>query len=187
MNKGALTLAPQPKSDRYGRTLAQVFADGVWVQADLVRSGLMRASPGLADRGCGKLLLKADSEARDAKARHWGDGVFSLRTPDELRNRPGSFQIVEGNGVSASVNSGRAFIDFGADYRSDFTLTVSPADMRTFRQERFDVKSLSGKRIWVRGWIESYNGPEMEIATPLAIEVLNESRPDPTASASRVR
>jgi len=44
--------------------------------------------------------------------------------------------------------------------------------MRTFRRARFDIRALSGKRIRVRGWIEFYNGPEIEIATPAAIEVL---------------
>ena len=56
---------------------------------------------------------------------------------------------------------------------TDFTVTVTPKDMRNFRAAKFDVKALAGKRVRVRGWIESYNGPEMEIATPAAIEVLD--------------
>jgi micrococcal nuclease len=50
---------------------------------------------------------------------------------------------------------------------------VSPADMRAFRQAKFDVRSLAGKRIRVRGWMEFYNGPEIEIATPAAIELVD--------------
>lgn len=45
--------------------------------------------------------------------------------------------------------------------------------MRRFRTAKLDVKSLAGKRIRVRGWVELYNGPEMEIASPAAIETLN--------------
>ena len=56
--------------------------------------------------------------------------------------------------------------------RTDFTVTVSPQDMRAFRQAKFDVAAMQGKRVRVRGWVESYNGPEMEIATPAAIELL---------------
>jgi hypothetical protein len=44
--------------------------------------------------------------------------------------------------------------------------------MKTFRQAKFDVRTLAGKRIRVRGWIEFYNGPEITITTPTAIEVL---------------
>ena len=45
--------------------------------------------------------------------------------------------------------------------------------MKLFRTARFDVKKLAGKRVRVRGWVELYNGPEMEIATPAAIETLD--------------
>ena len=44
--------------------------------------------------------------------------------------------------------------------------------MRTFRQAKFDVAALAGKRVRVRGWVEFYNGPEITITTPAAIEVL---------------
>ena len=95
-----------------------------------------------------------------------------MRDPGDIRNRTGSYQIVEGNVTTASVTRGRAFINFGADYRTDFTVTVEPDDMRTFRQAKFDVPSLAGKRIRVRGWVEFYNGPEITITTPTAIEIL---------------
>ena len=45
--------------------------------------------------------------------------------------------------------------------------------MKLFRDARFDVKKLAGKRVRVRGWVELYNGPEMQIATPTAIETLD--------------
>jgi hypothetical protein len=34
------------------------------------------------------------------------------------------------------------------------------------------VPALAGKRVRVRGWVEFYNGPEIVITTPDAIEVL---------------
>ena len=52
------------------------------------------------------------------------------------------------------------------------TVTVAPDGMKAFRQARFDVKKMAGKRVRVRGWLERFNGPEMEIATPAAIEIL---------------
>jgi hypothetical protein len=55
---------------------------------------------------------------------------------------------------------------------TDFTVTVGPDDMRAFRQARFDIEALTRKRIRVRGWVEFYNGPEITIVTPGAIEVL---------------
>jgi hypothetical protein len=50
---------------------------------------------------------------------------------------------------------------------------VSPQDMKLFREKRIDVRKLAGQRVRVRGWLEQYNGPEMEIANPAAIERLD--------------
>jgi micrococcal nuclease len=52
-------------------------------------------------------------------------------------------------------------------------VTVAPQDRKLFRAARFDLKKLAGKRVRVRGWVELYNGPEMEIATPAAIQRLD--------------
>jgi endonuclease YncB( thermonuclease family) len=163
--------AGEAPRDRYGRTVAQVFADGIWVQAGLLEAGEVRAAPDVASVACAKALLAGEGKARDGRKGQWR-GLFRVRDPDDLRNRVGSFQIVEGDVVTATVTRGRAFINFGADYRTDFTVTIEPEDMRTFRQAKFDVPALAGKRIRVRGWVEFYNGPEITITTPAAIEVL---------------
>ena len=173
LGTGPLTLGLDDGArDRYGRVLAQVFANGTWVQAAMLRAGEFRVAPDRVSAPCALLLLSAEGDARARRAGHWRD-LFFLRTPEEIGNRAGTFQIVEGTVVSASLYRGRAYINFGADYRSDFTVTVAPADMRAFRQARFDVKTLTGQRIRVRGWVELYNGPEMQIATPAAIEALD--------------
>jgi len=167
-----VSLAPaDAPRDRYGRTIAQVFADGTWVQAALLQAGEVRVAPDLASAPCAKALLAAEVEARERRSGLWRGG-FRVQDPDSIRNRVGSFQIVEGAVVTATVTRGHAFINFGADYRTDFTVTIEPEDMRTFRQVKFDVAALTGKRIRVRGWVEFYNGPEITLTTPAAIEVL---------------
>jgi endonuclease YncB( thermonuclease family) len=167
-----VTIAPADAArDRYGRTIAQVFADGTWVQAALLQVGEARAAPDRASGPCATALLAAEAQGRERRLGQWRSG-FRVLDPDGIRNRVGSFQVVEGSVVTASVTRGRAFINFGADYRTDFTVTVDPVDMRTFRQAKFDVRGLAGKRVRVRGWVEFYNGPEITIATPAAIEVL---------------
>jgi micrococcal nuclease len=173
LQKGALTLAADSVPDRYGRVAAQVFVDRAWVQGTLLKAGMLRVVPDLASAPCAKELIAAEDEARTARIGHWRDGVFSLRTPDQLGGRVGTFQTVEGTVTTATTYKGRAYINFGADYRTDFTVTIAPSDMKSFRTARFDVKKLAGRRVRVRGWVELYNGPEMEIATPAAIETLN--------------
>ena len=177
LRAGPLTLAAMGTPDRYGRMTAQVFAGGAWIQGTLLSSGVLRTSPDGASLSCARQLLEAEDRARVAQSGHWSDGAFALRTPEQLRSRVGTFQIVEGEVTTASTNKGRAYINFGADYKTDFTVTVGPDDLKLFRQARFDVKKLAGKHVRVRGWIELYNGPEMEISTPAAIQLLDEPPP----------
>ena len=77
--------------------------------------------------------------------------------------------------TTASTKNGRAYINFGADYKTDFTVTVERDDLKLFRQARFDVRKLAGKHVRVRGWVELYNGPEMVVSTPAAIQILDDS------------
>jgi hypothetical protein len=44
--------------------------------------------------------------------------------------------------------------------------------MRNFRAADIDLKALEGRQVRVRGWLESYNGPNMPISIPEAIEVI---------------
>ena len=169
----SVSIAPSAAPrDRYGRIVAQVFADGEWVEARLLKAGQVRAAPDGASGPCAKALLAAETEGRTASAGHWRDGLFRLRKSDEVRGNAGTFEIVEGTVVTATVNRGRGYINFGPDYKTDFTVTVAPDGMKIFRAAKFDVKKLAGKHVRVRGWLEFYNGPEMDVSTPAAIEVL---------------
>jgi hypothetical protein len=44
--------------------------------------------------------------------------------------------------------------------------------MRNFRRAKLDPRELAGKEIRVRGWLELFNGPNVQIAVPAAIEPL---------------
>jgi endonuclease YncB( thermonuclease family) len=174
LRSGPLMLAgDEGPRDRYGRVHAQVFAGGASVQSALLRAGEVRVAPDRASALCDPEFISAESEARAQKNGHWRDGLFALRAPEQLDNRTGTFQIVEGTVTTATLYKGRAYINFGTDYRKDFTVTVSPQDMKLFREKRIDVRKLAGQHVRVRGWLELYNGPEMEIANPTAIERLD--------------
>ena len=172
-----LTLAfTAEEHDRYGRVVAQVFADGEWVQGAILSSGLARAAPDVATNACAAALLRAEAIARSTSVGHWSDGQFDVVSLDHIMQdgaeRAGTFAIVEGVVADAAVVRGRAFLNYGADYRTDFTVTVAPEDMKNFRAEKLDLRTLEGVRIRVRGWLELYNGPELPIAAPGAIEIL---------------
>src|SRR5262245_34356566 len=70
-----VTLAPaEAIRDRYNRSVAQVFADGDWVQRTLLAAGSVRAAPDLASAACAKALLAAEAGARERRLGEWRGG-----------------------------------------------------------------------------------------------------------------
>lgn len=176
-----VTVAAQvPKRDRYGRTRAQVFEteDGeIWLQTVLLRKGLGRVSIAPDRRECVSELYAAEADARSRRAGIWALPAYAVRdayhvSGDDL----GTFQIVEGKVLNASVKS-RAYLNFGSDWKRDFTATIAPEDMKMFRADGIDPADYAGKTIRVRGIVEWHGGPEIEIASPADIEIVPDLRP----------
>jgi endonuclease YncB( thermonuclease family) len=172
-NQDVVARAVWPKEDRYDRVRSQIFAkDGTWLQTELLRRGLARVD--LApDRGeCFRELYDAEGVARGAQAGIWSSPAYAIRTPDTVRADVGTFQIVFGKVLNTDVRDGRAYLNFGADWRTDFTVTISPDDMKTFRRMGVDPLGYRDKLVRVRGIVQWLNGPEIEIGNPKQIELL---------------
>ncbi len=161
--------------DRYGRLLAQLYGqDGTWIQGEMLSKGMARVYTFADNR-----MLAADMFARERDARAgnrgiWADRFYAVRTPDELEKRVGTFQVVEGRVTGAAIVHSRGYLNFGEDWKTDFTVEIPPSAQSLFRHAGFDIAALSGKHVRVRGWIESFHGPMIEATHPEQIEVLDE-------------
>lgn len=169
--------AQDQKEDRYGRLRAQVIFpqadDERWLQAAMLRRGLARVSIAPDRRECASALYAAEAEARDANRGLWASRAYAVRSPTSLHNADlGTFQIVEGQVVSAAVRGSRGYLNFGRDWRTDFTAMIAPDDMKAFRADGIDPESYAGKWVRVRGYIDRMNGYEIEIAVPEDIETI---------------
>ena len=80
--------------------------------------------------------------------------------------------------MSAANVRGRVYLISGADYRTDFTISISPADRPVFEAAGYDLTSLAGKEIRVRGWIRKRNGALIESTHPEQIELNEEEAPE---------
>jgi hypothetical protein len=172
-----VTLAlQQPKEDRYGRLRAQLFFlydhDDPWLQLTLLQRGLARVNLAPDRPECAEELYAAEARARAAHRGIWAYEAYAIRHADDLAKDIGTFQIVDGTIKSVGVHDGRIFLDFGPDWRSDFTATIAPKAMKRFRHAGFKPRELAGKHVRVRGWVQSFHGPEIELATPRQLQVL---------------
>ena len=173
----ALAIAPGPAPfDRHGRLLAHLYQaeSGLWVQGALLERGLARVYSFHDNRVLIPEMLQRERAARAAGRGIWRDPWYAIRSPDSLAGDVGSFQLVEGRAVDAAVIRGRGYINFGADYRRDFTIALDRDALDRFEASGRAPQDYIGHRLRVRGWVESYNGPMIEATHPEQIEVLDE-------------
>ncbi|MEQ8745897.1 thermonuclease family protein [Pyruvatibacter sp.] len=166
--------------DRHGRRLAHTYVrtgDGgtIWFQGEMLRRGLARVYTFPDNRACAADMLATEAQARAQGLGMWGLDTYRVMDADEidrLTEREGSYELVEGRVREAKIINGRGYLNFGADYREDFTISVSPRDMRSFRDAGMDLTALEGRMVRARGWLRSFNGPTIEATHPEQIEVL---------------
>lgn len=160
--------------DRHGRTLAHLIReeDGTWIQGALLEAGLARVYTFEDNRSLAPLLLERERAARAAGRGIWTDPFYAILDPEDANRHIGDFAVVEGRVEAVAVVRGRAYLNFGADWREDFTVTVAPRDRRRFFSPDWDAEAYEGRRVRVRGWLESYNGPSIDATHPEQIEVL---------------
>ena len=169
------------KRDRYDRALAQTYTlneDGsrnLWLQEEMVRLGMARVYTWPDTFQDSEKLYAAEIRARDAKRGIWGEDYYKIRSPapDALAQDVDSYQIVQGVITSAADVRGQVYLNFGANYKTDFTIAIAKRDRKRFEKSGIDPLSLEGATVRVRGWIELSNGPMVWLDHPERLEVLN--------------
>jgi len=66
---------------------------------------------------------------------------------------------------------GRIYLNFGQDWRTDFTAAIAASDRDSFTGSDIKLPDLDGRVIRVRGWLERRNGPMIDVTHPEQIEL----------------
>lgn len=162
--------------DRHGRRVALPrLEDGTVLPLALLSAGLVRVEvPEEAAEGL-EVLYAAEAAARAAGRGFWSRPEYAVLDAAAVPpGRRGGFAIVEGRAVEAAEQGGRGYLNFGPDWKTDFTVTAAPQDLRAIKRTGVDWAQYAGRMLRVRGWLEDYNGPMIEIGSAAAIEVLDE-------------
>lgn len=166
------------KVDRHGRALGQLFIDvhpALWVQQEMVATGLARVYSFPDNRACLTELLAAETHARAMKLGIWRDPYYTVRRadrPEALASRAGHYELIEGRVVLADTVGRRIFLNFGRHWKEDFTAVIEESAVRMFGDAGFDPLMLQGALVRVRGWVDNRDGPRIEVTHPEQIEVL---------------
>jgi len=163
--------------DRHGRLLAQLWRDdGLWVQGAMVAAGMARVYGFVDNRALLPELLALEREARAARRGIWANAYYAVLSAREIERDAealvDSFQLVEGRVAEAALVRERAYLNFGNDWKRDLTAVLQPETVDLFLDEGIDPAGYEGRLLRIRGWVELYNGPMIEITFPEQIEVL---------------
>lgn len=181
----ALTFAG-PRADRHGRVLAHLFVtrDGadIWVQGRLVETGMARAYALPKSDGCVGALLEREKRARVSGLGLWSHAAYQIRPgdrPTELGPYRYTFQIVRGRVAQGRASRGVSMIELASSEVE--TADATPPSRRIFRvvwrRQAANTLALqrpedfAGKSVLVRGWIDVFRGPEIEITTAGQLEI----------------
>lgn len=169
--------------DRWGRlpvTLAGPDDDNV--SRMLVRLGLARIDPGTRPALCDPGLMAIEEEARRYRRGLWRDPAsrpVNARNSRALLARIGEFVLVEGRVESVGERPRTTFIDLTGRWQGGFTVTVPNAlwqEVVAQMQETHGLgpEDLTGRRIRVRGVMQRWRGPAIELAIAAFIEILQD-------------
>jgi len=189
--KGRKVIIYQTKSAKKGRVnrmnhqIAHLVRakDKTWTQGLMISLGVARVRTTNHNPEMASQMLKLENKARTDKAGLWGLNRFPILSPQNAHEKIGSYQIVEGTINSVSMHKNKVYLNFGNNWRDDFTVGISSTARRAFNKQKMEPRRWSGKRIRVRGWVESYNGPFIDIDHIERIELLFETSPTLDGSA----
>jgi len=151
--------------DSYGRTLAFVHKGTVDVGEQLLRQGLART---LFIGPCGRAVAKAYSKVERGAFRA-ALGIWSAQDPRKIADAEAARYIgclMSVTGRVAEVHEGpRAFhLNFGQDYRTDFTAVIFRKNLsQLIKEGLYPMTEYEGKSVEVTGMLKEYNGPEIII------------------------
>lgn len=151
-----------------------------WVQGALLVNGLARIQPGPVNTEMAQFMMIYETEAMEKKRGLWASDDFGVLTPETAETAMNDWAIVEGKITKTGMSNNIVFLNFGDDWRRDFTIGVEGDARRQMGRKNIDLQSLGGKRVRVHGWVENYNGPYIKLSNAVWLEIL----PDKPASAT---
>lgn len=147
------------KPDKYGRKAALLYnKQGLWLQGELVRQGLATAYP-----------YPGES--------HFIRDLYELEKPHSIsalkdKITVDQFAIIQGTVVAVAEVKGTTYLNFGSNWRDDFTIRINKANLHRFKAAGFNLSSLKGQHLRIRGWVIEQNGPMIEAEYPTQIELI---------------
>lgn len=165
--------------DRYGRAVGHAYLVGTASETSLgvllAGAGLARVSAPLGDASCTGPLLAAERAARDIGLGLWPTNPpFSAYDP-ALGDAAAGFALVEGRVLSIGRRERTVYLNFGRDWSTDFTVSMTSAVAETLEAAGGPLDTLVGQRVRIRGLLSHRDGPWIRVDGAWQIELLDDA------------
>ncbi len=162
------------KTDTYGRMLGYCFVGDTFVNNELIKKGLAVLYTRPPDVKYTKLFIKSQDYARRTRKGLWGN--YKPVSSSEAYKFINQIRRVRGKVLSTYKSKKAVHLNFGKDYKTDFTVIIFNDCLKFFTAKNIEPQAFyKGKEVEVWGKIRKYNGPEIIVSTPYQIKVLNEN------------
>ena len=160
------------KKDRYGRLLAYCFVEDTFVNAKLIEEGYAVTYTKPPNIKYSDQLISLQKNAKQQNKGLWG--AYETIDHSQAHNYINQIRTVRGKIVN-TYDSGKAvFLNFGTNYKEDFTVVIFYSSLKFFLDKGINPATFyKGKTVEVAGKIKEFNGPEIIVNTPGEIDVLD--------------
>jgi hypothetical protein len=173
-----LPLATRP--DRWGRIPAFAFAtrptgESGGIATSLLAQGLARYMPTQEAHSCGTIFRTAEEKARKARSGLWQDPYYAILAATNraaFASKAATNVIVEGRLLAVTHNDYRTSLAFTPKRDHGFSATILRRNVARIERSGLDFRALVGHTLRVRGLLDLRFGPEIEISSADAIELV---------------
>ncbi|MCF7907721.1 MAG: thermonuclease family protein [Candidatus Omnitrophica bacterium] len=160
------------KQDKYGRLLGYCFIGDTFVNAKLIQEGLAVLYTYPPNVKYVDKFVSLQKQARAKKQGLWES--YEVIDQEQAYKYIGQIRTVRGRVLSTYKSSKCLFLNFGGDYKHDFTVVIFNNAFSAFTQQKIDpITFYRNKIVEVSGRIREYNGPEIIVNTPYEIQILD--------------
>ena len=159
-------MAKKGRLNRMNHQLGHIVTkkDELWIQGLLLSHGLARVYVAPDATEMIGQMYETEQKARDNNLGIWSEeSDFPLLNPDNISQAMGEMAVVEGTVEKAATVRNNIYLNFGKDWKTDFTIMMTPTLRKDLARKGINLMNLSGKKIRVRGFVREYNGPLIEL------------------------
>lgn len=161
------------RTDKYKRWLAYVFVGDKLINEELLRQGYASLYTYPPNVKYVERLVAAQHAAREQKKGFWKS--YQVISPNQANQCIGEFRTVRGRVLNTFSSAKVTFLNFGQDWRRDFTAVIFNSNLKLFKKQGIDPLTFyKNREVEVVGKIKSYNGPEIIINHPSQITVVGD-------------